>query len=238
MSAIATVRQTAKKTRLPVMITGDVTLQIPSWVVDHQSYRRWAWSDRFPEHGWISYLGGELWVDLSMEELFTHNRVKARIGFAVMALLEVISLGEFVPDGMLFSNKAVGLSTEPAGLFFFWDTLQSKRLRLVKRPKREGSLELEGSADMVLEVVSDSSVEKDNVILRDLYWRAGVTEYWLVDARGDEPSFQILRHTARGYVATRPKDGWLKSEVFGRSFKLTRGKDPLGHPSFTLEIQP
>lgn len=98
-------------------------------------------------------------------------------------------------------------------------------------------MELEGSADMVLEVVSDSSVQKDNVILRDLYWRAGVTEYWLVDARGPEPSFQILRHTPRGYAPVRPRNGWLKSEVFGHSFKLTCGKDPIGHPLFTLLTQ-
>jgi Uma2 family endonuclease len=37
---------------------------------------------------------------------------------------------------------------------------------------------------MVLEVVSASSVEPDTQTLRELYWAAGIKEYWLVDARG------------------------------------------------------
>ena len=47
----------------------------PSWVVDHDSYRRWAKSDAFPDRGWISYLDGLFWVDLSMEQA-KHNQIK------------------------------------------------------------------------------------------------------------------------------------------------------------------
>lgn len=234
MSAIVA----AKKTRPPITIAGeDVSVQIPPWVIDHKSFRRWAWSDRFPEHGRISYLDCTLWVDLGMEEFFMHNQVKARISLTVMNLLEVDDLGQFVPDGMLLTNQAVGLSTEPDGLFFFWDTLERKRIRFIDRPKKKGSIELEGTPDMVLEVVSDSSEEKDNIILRDLYRRAGISEYWLVDARTSEPSFQILHHTVRGYVARRPKDGWLKSEVFGKSFRLTQRENRAGQTKFTLKMQ-
>ena len=60
-----------------------------------------------------------------------------------------------------------------------------------------GYVELDGSPDMVLEVVSDSSVEKDIDVLMDLYWKAGIREYWLVDARGERIEFKILCHTAR-----------------------------------------
>jgi hypothetical protein len=40
--------------------------------------------------------------------------------------------------------------------------------------KEEGHVELEGSLDMVLEVVSASSVHKDTVVLRRAYWQAGM----------------------------------------------------------------
>jgi Uma2 family endonuclease len=90
---------------------------------------------------------------------------------------------------------------------------------------------------MVLEIVSTSSVTKDPVRLRDLYWRAGVTEYWLVDARSETPRFEILRHTMAGFVAVEPQDGWLASAVFGRAFKLTRQADPLGHALYILETR-
>ena len=90
---------------------------------------------------------------------------------------------------------------------------------------------------MVLEVVSSSSVEKDTIILRDLYWQAGIREYWLVDARGENPIFDILRHTAKGYVATSKQRGWMKSVLFGKSFRLTQNKDALGHPEYTLGVR-
>lgn len=41
-------------------------VRVPSWVVDHESYRRWAKSDDFPTRGWFSYLDGIFWADLSM----------------------------------------------------------------------------------------------------------------------------------------------------------------------------
>jgi Uma2 family endonuclease len=98
-------------------------------------------------------------------------------------------------------------------------------------------LELEGSPDMVLEVVSRSSVHKDTVVLRQAYWEAGVREYWLVDARSAPPSFDILRRTSRGYAATPKRDGWLESAVFGKSFRLVQGTSKLGHPVYTLEVR-
>jgi hypothetical protein len=58
-----------------------------------------------------------------------------------------------------------------------------------------------------------------------------------VDARGERIEFQIYRHTACGYVATRPSGGWRKSAVFSKSFRFTRQLDDLGHPDFTLEVK-
>jgi hypothetical protein len=85
--------------------------------------------------------------------------------------------------------------------------------------------------------VSDASVDKDTVRLRELYWKADVQEYWLVDARHDPPAFDILRHGARGFVAVRKRAGWLASKVLSRSFRLTQQFDPLGNPVFTPEIR-
>jgi Uma2 family endonuclease len=99
----------------------------------------------------------------------------------------------------------------------------------------EGFLELEGTPDMVLEVVSPSSVKKDKVLLRQAYAEAGIPEYWLVDARKEPPTFDILVHKPRGYVAARKQDGWMKSGVSGKSFRLVQHTTALGHPDYTLE---
>jgi Uma2 family endonuclease len=209
---------------------------IPPWVDDLESFRRWARSSEFPERGWFSYLNGEIWADLSMEEFLFHNQVKSAFTFTMVGLQEPTPSGRFVPDRMLLSNVAADLSTEPDGLFFFWDTVKSGRLRLIEGATK-GYIELEGSPDMVLEIVSRYSVRKDTVRLRDLYWRAGITEYWLVDVRGGSPRFDILRHTKDGYVATEAQDGWSSSAVFGRAFQLTQQTDPLGYPLYKLQAR-
>jgi hypothetical protein len=38
---------------------------IPEWVVDLESFRRWACSDEFPRSGWYSHLDGNLWRNRS-----------------------------------------------------------------------------------------------------------------------------------------------------------------------------
>jgi Uma2 family endonuclease len=209
---------------------------IPPWVDDLDTFRRWTRTEEFPEHGLFAYLQGDIWVDLTMEELLTHNRVKVAFTAALFVLLRLNPLGSFVPDRMRWTNPQVALSTEPDGLFHTWSTVQSGQLRFVEGA-RGGIIELEGTPDMVLEIVSATSFNKDTVRLRELYWRAGVSEYWLVDARSDLPRFEILRHTPAAYVPVEPQDGWLASTVLGHAFKLTRETDPLGHPLFVVEVR-
>ena len=98
-------------------------------------------------------------------------------------------------------------------------------------------IELEGTPDMVLEIVSDSSVTKDTKTLRRLYWTARISEYWLVDVRGEDVVFDVRRYAAKGYVATRKQGGWLKSQVFGKSFRLARTRDVRGDAEFSLELK-
>lgn len=94
---------------------------------------------------------------------------------------------------------------------------------------------------MVLEVISPTSRHKDTVVLRDLYWRAGISEYWLADPGdrdGDELTLEILRHGAKGYVSVRRQaGGWLKSPLFGKSFRLTRHADELGLMAYALGVR-
>ena len=88
---------------------------------------------------------------------------------------------------------------------------------------------------MVLEIVSRMSLKKDTVVLRESYWQAGIPEYWLVDARGPNPSFEILQHTPDGYVAGTDTGSSAPSKVFNRSFRMTTRIDPLGNPEFIVE---
>lgn len=209
---------------------------VPRWVKSLRSFRRWSETDEFPEKGRICYLAGEVWVDMSREQLFSHVSIKSEFTAILRPLVKEGRLGHYFGDGAYISNPKADLSAKPDGCFVSQRGLDSGRARFVKG-KRRGFVEIEGSPDMVLEVVSDSSVEKDTVRLFDLYWQAGVTEYWLVDARGDQLSFDINRRTPEGFVATSRRQGWVKSDVFGKSFRLTTEADDTDQPDYTLSVR-
>jgi Uma2 family endonuclease len=164
-----------------------------------------------------------------------HNQILLAVTHTLWSVIEARSLGRFWKDRMLLTNTAAGLSTEPDGTFAAWETLRRRRLRRVGG-KRLGGTELVGTPDMVLEVVSPSSVRKDTVVLPKQYRRAGIPEFWLVDPR-DGLTFHIFRLTPAGYRAVRPRDGWRTSAVFGAAFRLTQSVDPLGEPAFVLEVK-
>lgn len=213
-----------------IVVNGDVCVPVH----DLTSFREWARSEARPERGRFAYLAGTLWIDLSMEQWFSHNDVKAEIDGVLRALIRQTQTGRTFADGMLLTVPPTHFSTIPDGMFVLFTTLQAGRVTPVPNQNQVGVVELEGVPDMVLEVVSDSSVEKDTVRLPGLYHAAGIPEFWLVDARGDL-RFEIHRCTSGGYVPTRQPDGWWRSEVFGRDFLLTAAPDRMGQPSFALQ---
>lgn len=214
----------------------DVSVRIPAWVQDRASFRRWLNSDDFPEKGRICFLAGEVWADMSKEQLYSHNQVKQEFNLVLGGLVKACKLGTWFPDGVLIGNAEVDFTSGPDGCFVSREALETGRVRLISGSK-DGFVELEGSPDMVLEIVSDSSLEKDTELLPKLYWEAGIQEYWLVDARDEPLSFEILRHGLKGYTYVRRQGGWLKSGVFGKAFQLTRKVDELGNPEYTVAVR-
>jgi Uma2 family endonuclease len=118
-----------------------------------------------------------------MEQLFSHNQVKTEFTVVLGGLVKTEGKGYLFSDDTLFSNPDADLSTEPDALFVSYDAVSSGRVRWVEGAE-ESYVEVEGSPDMVLEIVSKTSMRKDTATLRERYGRAGVREYWLVDARG------------------------------------------------------
>jgi Uma2 family endonuclease len=213
----------------------DGRVRIPMGITDLAAFRQWCHSADFPEEGRFAYLDGTIWVDLSMEQAFSHNDVKTGVASVLWPLARAIGTGRYFGDGMRLSHPEANLTTDPDGLFYFYATLQSGRLIQVAG-RHGGVVEFEGTPDMVLEVVSDTSVEKDMVRLPPLYERAGIQEFWRIDAQG-KLVFELFRLTPGGYVSAQLPDGWLHSDVFGRDFHLAQGIDPTGQPQFTLEVR-
>ncbi len=223
--------------RLNTFVVEDQSVHIPDWVKDLKSFRRWIHSDEVPEKGpRICFFNGEVWVDMSKEQAFTHNRVKTEYSTVLDSFTKRNRRGSFFSDGMLLTNLIAGLSCQPDGLFVAEESWDCGKIRLVEGTQ-EGYVELEGTPDMVLEVVSTSSVKKDLEKLFDLYWKARIPEYWVVDVRKEKLVFDIYRHSPRGYVAVAKKAGWVRSEVLGKSFRLIRQINRHGHPEFNLEMR-
>ncbi len=237
MSSLPVTKAAASAARL-VLHTDTSTVEVPPSAFALDGFRAWAVSDAFPERGRVCYLDGELFIDMSAEKIAAHGQVKLEISTVLSAHVKKRKLGMFFPDRTLLSNTAAGLSTEPDGCFAFWKTLRAGRVLAVPLEDEEDSLQLEGTPDWVLEVVSDTSVRKDTQRLRQLYHRAEIPEYWLVDARGEEVDFQLLVWAETGYENVTPMGrGWLASRVFRREFRLIRRRNPIALWEYTLQVK-
>jgi Uma2 family endonuclease len=209
-------------------------ITVPDSARTLEGFRDWMASDDCPERGRFAFLENKLVVDMSPENLESHNKVKQVISLTLGNLVHELDLGTFYPDGALITNTEIGISNEPDAIVVLWESFENGRVqtdRSIAKP-----CELVGSPDLVIEVISPSSVRKDTRILRRAYFDAGIREYWLVDARGEEIDFQILIRGNDGFVAVEPCEGMTDSEVLPASFRLTRERDRVGLWKYTLHV--
>jgi len=220
-----------------VVFEGQV--EIPLTLRSLADFRRWATSDEFPEQGRIDYVAGRIEVDMSPEELFCHGTLKGEILSGLYRLVKPDTLGYLFVSRARISSMPGDVSAEPDVVFLSHETLDSGGVRLV--PKAGGPprryVEMEGGPDLVVEIVSDPSVNKDTRLLPEAYFKAGVREYWLADARVEPLVFQIHRRGPSGFEPVEPDgEGYQGSSVFGRRFRLDGHRDARGMPAFDLRV--
>ena len=210
-------------------------VNVPSSALSHEGFREWVKSADFPERVQASFVGGEIFLTMSPESIDTHNQVKVEVTSTLYGLVRAADLGRVYADRALLTNEAARLSTEPDAMVATWETLSSGRLKSIpKKNRADDAIELVGTPDLVVEIVSDSSVRKDLVALRERYARAGIPEYWLIDARGEDIRFEILVLAEDGYAPSAPSGAPQPSPLLGRAFELTRAKSRIGTWTYTL----
>jgi Uma2 family endonuclease len=212
-------------------------VEIPMDLRSLADFRAWALSDRFPERGRFDYLAGRIEVDMSPEDLFCHGTLKTEIVSTLHQQVKRLELGHLFTDSTRVSCPEAELSVEPDVVFVSHDRLESGRVRLVPKagagPGRY--VELEGPPDLIVEIVSDASVEKDTRRLPDAYFRAGVAEFWLADARGSELVFRIHHRGPSGFCAASVQPGGYQgSTVFGGAFRLDGNRGDRGQWRYDL----
>lgn len=215
----------------------DDTITVPAGIRSLDDFRKWSISVTFPQTGRIDFLHREMVIDMSPEQYYEHSGPKVEIGRVLANLARAEDLG----DVHLHSTRVVSpealLSCEPDVLFISYDSLDAGRVRLVPGRRRHATdaIEIEGGPDLVVEVVSPSSMSKDLERLPTAYYAAGVREYWIVDARSKPLVFERLTRGASAFEHV-PADeaGFRQSTVFGRKFRLVERQHARGHVVFDL----
>lgn len=133
-------------------------------------------------------------------ELF-HQRWAGRLYFAIQSHVEAKKLGEvfFAPVDVVLDEKnvvqpdLVFVSTANAGIL-----------------ERRGVM---GAPDLVVEIISPTSLRRDRYEKRELYARFGVKEYWLADVANR--SIEILSLQNGGYrlLACATNERRIRSEI-------------------------
>ena len=151
-------------------------LEIPA-ITGLADFRRWALSDNFPETGRIDYVGGHIEVDMSPEDLHTHGTAKVELVVVVGTRVRAKQLGELYTDRARISCPEADLSAEPDIVFVSNETYESGRVQLIAKASggSDRYIEMEGAPDLIVEIISDSSVRKDTARLPNAYWQAGVS---------------------------------------------------------------
>ena len=211
-------------------------LDVPFEPLPFEEFRRWTFSDAFPDLGRFDYLGSRVDIDMSPESLFTHGNVKTEIVAALRTRAKRDRSGEIFSDQTRVVEPTAGLSANPDVIFLAHEAILCGRVSLTRKSNRPGdSIEIVGPPDLVVEIVSDSSVRKDTRDLVGLYHAAGVREYWIVDARGEGVAFRLLARGADGWSEASPDaEGFRPSLVLGRRYRLDREIGPSGEWTYDL----
>lgn len=213
------------------------TFRIPADAHTFEGFLRWVESDEFPESGRIDFLAGEIDADMSPEDVGSHSIVKVEISTTLQVLVSHQDRGEVYSDRTRVNHPS-GLSVEPDVVVALWETFEKGRLRHV--PPADGDPErvvaVEGAPDLVVEIISPSSVQKDTKKLPREYAAAGIPELWLIDARGGRLQFQISALQEGRYVPIPPdSEGWTLSPVLGELFRIVRHRTRMSTWRYVLE---
>jgi Uma2 family endonuclease len=210
------------------------TVTVPVWVNNLDRFREWSHSEEFPNSSKILYFDGNIFVDDDMERLL-HTTIKAAISRSIGNWSEQHLPGLVCIDSMRFMHRTSDLSSEPDIVFITDESLTSGKARVADG---DASLEIEGSPDLIVEIISPTSSHKDEQILRKKYWEAGVKEYWIADSR-NTPSLSILKRTSKKYVAaTNDEKEWQRSDVLEAFCKLVTRQGAAATTRVVLELKP
>jgi len=129
-------------------------------------------------------IGGEFFMVPSPN--MWHQSISVEIEFRIKKLLENTGLGKVfdAPCDVVLSNENV---VQPDIIF-----VSKENFHIITKDN------IKGSPDLLIEIISKKSAQRDRGIKRRLYEKYGVKEYWLVDA--DKKEIEVLVLSQKRYV--------------------------------------
>jgi Uma2 family endonuclease len=158
-----------------------------------------AWCDEDTRAEWVD---GEVIV-LSPVSV-AHQRLLRFLTVVLDLFISTQGLGELLTAGILMRLPSRPSGREPDLLFVAREHLD--RLRATW---------LEGPADLVIEIVSPESEERDWEVKRAEYAAAGIPEYWVLDRDREDAAFFQLGPDGT-YHRAPIEDGVYRSRVLPR----------------------
>jgi Uma2 family endonuclease len=142
-------------------------------------------------------------------------------------------LGHIEPPPVRISSRSAGFTTQPDMVAIFWETVEKERVQVSKTHRgTKPMLVIDGCPDLVVEIVSEGPERN----LPHVYAPAGIPEVWIVDLRGEEPRLEIHAfHNGRYELNPRDAEGWTRSPLLDRSFRLISKYRPSGRRTYKLE---
>lgn len=158
--------------------------------------------EAYPEHIHAEWVQGE--AVIFMPPSTRHQYVADFVLILLRLFVELKGVGRVLSAPFQMRMPAQESAREPDILF----VAAANRDRLTAQ-------RLLGPADLVVEVVSDESVTRDNVEKWREYQAAGVREYWILDPRPEHQSAHFWKLDEFGRFATIPLDdsGVFRSHV-------------------------
>jgi Uma2 family endonuclease len=133
--------------------------------MSYEEYKHWE-----HEGGLTEWIDGEVYI--YMPPTILHQRLVAFFLFLLQGFVRLHKLGEVLAAPVTMRVLAGGGAREPDLFFLAADHLD-----------RLTETELNGPADLAIEIVSDESVSRDKDDKFYEYQAGGVREYWIIDPR-------------------------------------------------------
>ena len=98
---------------MPSIINFQEEWQMPLTMATLADFRQWTRSPEHPEQGRFDFINGNIEVDMSPEDLFTHGSVKTQLAIVLGSLINDEDLGHLWIDRSRIVNVDANLSVEP-----------------------------------------------------------------------------------------------------------------------------